>query len=99
MATTNLKLAFSSKKLAPKFLVPFPVRRKIDDVSYEWTLPVSLKINSVLHVSLLKLAASVSWLEKSGPPVSVIINGDEELEVKAIGHSGLQKKGPDPILD
>ena len=55
LSTCNLRLACPSKKLAPKFIGPFPVKRKLNEVSYELYLPDSLRIHPVFHVSLLKL--------------------------------------------
>lgn len=55
LSTTNLRLACPSKKLAPKFVGPFPVKKKLNEVAYELSLPDSLKIHPVFHVSLLSL--------------------------------------------
>lgn len=50
LSTTNVKMMYPSKKLAPKYVGPFPVRRKINDVSYELTLPESFRIHPVFHI-------------------------------------------------
>lgn len=49
LSTTHLRLACPSKKLAPKFVGPFPVRRKLNGVSYELSFP-DLFINPVFFM-------------------------------------------------
>ncbi|OWZ20261.1 Retrotransposon protein, Ty3-gypsy subclass, partial [Phytophthora megakarya] len=43
-----------SKKLAPRFIGPFPVRKKVSQDSYELGLSKGLKLHPVFHTSLLK---------------------------------------------
>lgn len=85
LSTTNLKMLCPSRKLAPRFVGPFPVRRKINDVSFELTLPESFKIHPVFHVSLLKPVVPDPFPDhRPGPPAPIIIDGDEEFEVEAV---------------
>lgn len=85
LSTSNIKLACPSKKLAPRFMGPFPVKRKINEVSYELTLPDSLKIHPLFHVSLLKPAVPDPFPGRgTRPPEPIVIDGNEEFEVEAI---------------
>ncbi|POM78065.1 Hypothetical protein PHPALM_4456, partial [Phytophthora palmivora] len=43
-----------SKKLAPRFIGPFPVQKKVSRDSYELGLSKNLKLHPVFHTSLLK---------------------------------------------
>ncbi|CEG48328.1 FOG: Transposon-encoded proteins with TYA, reverse transcriptase, integrase domains in various combinations [Plasmopara halstedii] len=43
-----------SKKLAPRFIGPFPVQKKVSQDSYELGLSENLKLHPVFHTSLLK---------------------------------------------
>ena len=81
----QIRLPCPSKKLAPKFMGPFPVKRKINLASYELSLPNSLKIHPVFHVSLLKPAAPDPFPNRgSKPPEPVQIDGCEEYVVEII---------------
>ncbi|XP_073465040.1 uncharacterized protein [Aquarana catesbeiana] len=85
LSTVNLKLTCPSKKLGPKFLGPFPVKRKINEVAFELELPDSLRIHPVFHVSLLKPSVSNPFPERNlNPPDPVIVDGAEEFEIEAI---------------
>ncbi|XP_073485045.1 protein FAM200C-like [Aquarana catesbeiana] len=79
LSTVNLKMTCPSRKLGPKFIGPFSVKRKINDVTYELDLPNTLKVHPVFHVSLLKPVTPNSFLGRNtGPPEPIIINNEEE---------------------
>lgn len=72
-------------KLGPRFVGPFIVKRKINNVSYELTLPDSLKIHPVFNLSLLKPMTPDPFPDhNAGPPEPVIIDGEEEYKVETI---------------
>lgn len=66
----NLRLASTSKKLAPRFVGPFQVERKLNQILYELSLPDSFKIHPVFHVSLLKPEVQDPF---SGQPEPVLV--------------------------
>ena len=55
LSTVNLKLPSTmSQKLGAKYIGPFPVQKVISPVAYKLSLPSSLRIHPVFHVSLLR---------------------------------------------
>lgn len=55
LSSKNLRFqGKGQKKLYPKYLGPFPVKRMVNDCAAELTLPASWAIHPVFHVSLLK---------------------------------------------
>ena len=85
LSTVNLRLACPSKKLGPKFMGPFPIKRRINSVAYELELPDSFRIHPVFHVTLLKPDVANPFPGRStDPPEPVLVNGEEEFEVESI---------------
>lgn len=85
LSTANLKLACPSRKLGPRFVGPFPVKRKINVVAYELEFPDSFKIHPFFHVTLLKPVVPDLFPKRStGPLEPIIMNREEEFEVEAI---------------
>ena len=54
LSAKDLPLRVESRKLAPRYVGPFKVVRRINPVCYRLQLPRSLKINPTFHVSLLR---------------------------------------------
>lgn len=75
LATTNLNLTCLSRKLGPKYVGPFPVKKKTNDVAYELVLPNSFRIHPVFHV---KPAVPDPFPERNSGSESVMV--DEEAE-------------------
>ena len=58
LSTKDLPLKIESQKLAPRYIVPFPVVKIINLCAVHLKLPYSLKVHPTLHVSLLKPVSS-----------------------------------------
>jgi hypothetical protein len=76
-------------KLFPRFVGPFPVARRINAVAYELTLPDTMKIHPVFHVSLLRKFQARNPDGSEGVtvdphPPPLVIDGEEEYEVECI---------------
>lgn len=50
----NIATTQESKKLAPKFLGPYPIIAKISDLVYKLKLPKTLRIHDIFHVFTLR---------------------------------------------
>ena len=72
-----------TRKLALRFVGPFPVVQRVGPVAYRLEIPKRWKVHDVFHVSLLK-----PYHEGGGDgvavPAPVEIDGQEEWEVERI---------------
>jgi hypothetical protein len=81
LSTVNLNKHNYNRKLFPKFVGPFPIIEKINDVAYRLELPPTMTIHNVFHVSLLKAYRPGS---QKPPPLPIEIEGELEFEVEKI---------------
>ena len=84
LSTRNLRFKGPGRKLAPRYVGPFEVLKKVGAVSYRLRLPVELRIHPVFHASLFKPCDSIDE-----PPIVLhpdfVPNADpEECEVEAV---------------
>ena len=84
LEATNIKLS-GARKLQPRRLGPFAVKRKIGELNYELELPAAMKVHPVFHVSLL-LKYEPDRIEGrvQPPPPPVEIEGAQEFEVQEV---------------
>jgi hypothetical protein len=83
LSTKNIKVkAAGTPKLLPKWIGPFKVLQCVNEVAYKLTLPPSLKIHPVFHVSLLKPYQQGGRVQP--PPVPELLEGELEYEVESI---------------
>jgi hypothetical protein len=84
----NLKTHHPMAKLAPRRYGPFPINKKLSPVTYQLSLPSSMKIHPVFHVDLLTRYQETT---AHGPnyewPPPDIIDGEPEWEVEKIINS------------
>jgi hypothetical protein len=63
--------ATASDKLMPRFIGPFKITERVNEVAYELDLPKYLEIHPVFHVSLLKPYYDGGRIQPPPPPVNV----------------------------
>lgn len=96
--TRNIKLkAVGTRKLLPKFIGPYTITKRINEVAFKLKLPHSLHlIHDVFHVSMFKLYKEDDE-RMPRPPQPVEIEGEFEFEVEAIlGHRVSRRRGRPP---
>jgi hypothetical protein len=82
LSTKNIKLKMKGvPKLLPRWIGPFKVLKKINDVTFKLDLPPSLQIHPVFHASLLKLYVPGRC---TPPPPPEVVDGEFEFEVEDI---------------
>jgi hypothetical protein len=94
LSTRNLKFDIP-RKLWPRFIGPFKVKRVISDNAYELDLPSHMQIHPVFNADLLKKYVKGFGPQPSPPPPLVVADTFERFEVQAIiGHKyyGRQRK-------
>ena len=87
LSTKNIKFKVGTKKLHPKFIGPFKIKRMIgskrEEVAAELILPLSYRIHPVFHVSLLRpYKSGLSFVPL--PPNPEIVDGIPYYEVECI---------------
>lgn len=79
LSTRNIETKRPSKKLDWKRIGLYVVKRMISPYAYELSLPASMNIHPVFHVSLLSLAANNPVPgQQHTPPPPVEIEGERE---------------------
>jgi Integrase zinc binding domain/Chromo (CHRromatin Organisation MOdifier) domain/Integrase core domain len=95
LSAKNIKIQRPSKKLASQKLGPYKIEKLIgqgdNKVAAKLILPKSMRIHPVFHFSLLELKGTSRIPNRTNPPPPpVMVEGEEELEVKEILSSKIE---------
>ncbi len=77
----NIKSKRSNKKLDYKQLGSFKIKRKISDTNYELSLPQSIQIHLIFHISLLEPASPRAKLDET---TELEAENEKEQEIEKI---------------
>ena len=86
LSAKNLPVPGTSKKLAPRFIGPYPVEAVINPVTVRLTLPSHFRIHPTFHVSQIKPVSScpLSVPTPTPPPPLTLPGGDKAWEVNKV---------------
>ncbi|XP_077149254.1 uncharacterized protein LOC143810032 [Ranitomeya variabilis] len=83
LSSKYIRLKIPSYKLGPRYIGPFEVLRRTNDVSYKLRLPASLRIPNAFHVSLLK-PVILNRFHPTSDSSPLPVSADNIFEVKDI---------------
>ncbi|XP_061786544.1 uncharacterized protein [Nerophis lumbriciformis] len=85
LSAKDLRLKVPSKKLAPRFVGPFPINKLVGPAAVRLRLPRSLRVHPTFHVSQIK-PAKVSTMvpATTSPPPPEMIEGGPVYKVKRL---------------
>ncbi|TPX48045.1 hypothetical protein SeLEV6574_g02282 [Synchytrium endobioticum] len=100
VSTKNVRTERPTKKLDYKWMGPYLIKRKINNVAYEVELPRNIRIHPVFHVSLLKRYIRPTDLSRQLPkPPPIQVADEDGYVIKEILDVRRRGKGFEYLID
>uniref|UniRef100_A0A8C6NKF8 Gypsy retrotransposon integrase-like protein 1 n=1 Tax=Nothobranchius furzeri TaxID=105023 RepID=A0A8C6NKF8_NOTFU len=100
LSTADIPLRVDCRKLAPRFIGPFPISKVINPAAVRLRLPRALRVHPSFHVSKVKPVVSSSLVPSSGPPPPArLLPGGPVWAVRRVLRSQRRGRGLQYLVD